>query len=126
MIFDSVRAANTSIHNHDNDTTQFLKWFSQDATVYAQVRAPGTGSISIHTSIFTGLAVREHSITNRHQRLSSDNTVWEQLSKEGYETGVFPNNPFLTELLVRLSDTFDVVIERQQEQPFPAALNSEK
>lgn len=123
IIFDSVRAANTSIYGHDNDTTPFLKSFSQDATVYTQARAPGTESISSHTSIFTGLAVREHNITNRHQRLSPGNTIWEKISEEGYETGVFSNNPFLTELPVGLRDVFDVVVGRREEQPFPAAVN---
>ncbi|HMB49173.1 MAG TPA: sulfatase-like hydrolase/transferase, partial [Natronoarchaeum rubrum] len=123
VVLDSVRASNTSLHRHDNETTPFLEQFADEATWYTQARSPGTESLSSHTSIFTGLDVREHGITDRRQRLEPGHTVWERLSDDGYETGVFSNNPFLTELPVGLDGTFDHVCGRRQEQPYPDAVN---
>jgi len=123
VVLDSVRAKNTSLYGHDNSTTPFLDTFSETATTYAQARAPGTESISSHTSMFTGLSVREHGITNRRQRLAPGHTIWEELSREGYDTAVFSNNPFLTELQVGLRSAFDHVVGQRQEQPYPDAVN---
>jgi arylsulfatase len=124
VVLDSVRARNTSLHGHYNDTTPFLSDFAERSTVFAQARAPGTESISSHTSIFTGLHVREHGVTDRRRRLRPGETVWETLRDErGYETGVFSNNPFITELPVGLKDVFSTVVGRAEELPFPEGVN---
>lgn len=124
VVLDSVRARNTSLHGHVADTTPFLVRFAGESTVYEQARAPGTESISSHTSLFTGLHVREHGITNRRHRLREGVTVWEWLADEfDYETGVFSNNPFITELPVGLKDAFSTVVGRRSEFPFPEAVN---
>ncbi|MFB6129199.1 MAG: sulfatase-like hydrolase/transferase [Salinigranum sp.] len=124
VVLDAVRARNTTLHGHDNDTTPFLATLADEATVYEQARAPGTESISSHTSLFTGLHVREHRITNRRHRLEPGHTVWERLaSNRGYDTGVFSNNPFLTELPVGLSDAFETIYGRSEELPYPDGVN---
>jgi arylsulfatase len=123
VVLDSVRAANTSLHGHHNETTPFLDRLAEASTVFEQARSPGTESISSHTSIFTGYHVREHGITNRRHRLTAGHTIWERLADRGYETGVFSNNPFLTELPVGLSDAFDTVAGRSRELPYPEAVN---
>lgn len=123
IVLDSVRAANTSLHNHHNETTPFLDSFRKRASTYWHARAPGTESISSHTSIFTGLSVREHGITNRHNCLDDGYTIWEGLAENGYETAVFSSNPFLTELPVGLRNTFELVVGRNTELPFPEAVN---
>jgi arylsulfatase len=123
VVLDSVRAANTTHHGHANDTMPFLEELADKATVYTQARAPGTESVSSHTSIFTGLHVRQHRVTNRRRRLAPNHTVWEDLSERGYDTAVFSNNPFLTELPVGLTQSFDHVVGRRQEQPYPDAVN---
>jgi arylsulfatase len=123
VVLDSVRARNTSLQGHVNETTPELDRLAAEATVYDQARAPGTESISSHTSMFTGLHVREHRITNRQHRLVSGHTIWETLAERGYETGVFSNNPFLTDLSVGLSDAFDTVQGRSEELPFPEGVS---
>jgi|AntDeeMetagen681_2_1112603.scaffolds.fasta_scaffold00672_3 arylsulfatase len=123
VVLDSVRAANTSLHGHHNETTPFLDGLAAESTVFTQARSPGTESISSHTSIFTGYHVREHGITNRRHRLTAGHTVWERVAEQGYETGVFSNNPFLTELPVGLSEAFDTVAGRSRELPYPEAVN---
>jgi len=123
VIFDSVRARNTSLHDHHNETTPYLESLAAEGRQYKQARAPGTESISSHTSIFTGYHVREHKITNRRNRLKNGHTIWERLAEDGYRTGVFSNNPFLTELSVGLSEAFGTVVGRSQELPYPEAVN---
>jgi arylsulfatase len=123
VVLDGVRAGNTSLHGHDNRTTPFLGTYADRATDYRQARSPGTESISSHTSVFTGLHVREHGITHRGKRLRAGETVWEALAEDGYDTAVFSNNPFLTELPVGLSEAFDHVVGRAEELPFPDAVN---
>jgi arylsulfatase A-like enzyme len=123
VVLDSVRAANTSLHGHHNETTPYLDRLADESTVFEQARSPGTESISSHTSLFTGYHVREHGITNRRHRLTAGHTIWERVADQGYETGVFSNNPFLTELPVGLSDAFDTVAGRSRELPYPEAVN---
>jgi arylsulfatase len=123
VVLDSVRARNTSLHGHHNETTPYLESLAAEGRQYKQARAPGTESISSHTSIFTGYHLREHGITNRRNRITSGHTIWERLASDGYHTGVFSNNPFLTELPVGLSEAFDTVAGRSRELPYPDAVN---
>jgi len=123
VVLDSVRARNTSLHGHHNETTPYLESLAAEGRQYEQARAAGTESISSHTSLFTGYHVREHGITNRRNRLTDGHTVWERLAADGYHTGVFSNNPFLTELPVGLSEAFDTVVGRSRELPYPDAVN---
>ena len=99
VILDSVRAQNTSLHGHVNETTPFLESFCSEATLYNQARAPGIWSLPSHTSIFTGYHVVEHGITDIGMGLNDTETIFEQLDREyGYRTGVFSENAFITEL----------------------------
>lgn len=121
VILDSVRARNTSVLGHPNETTPFLEDFAEEATVYTQARSPGTWSLPSHISMFTGLHVGEHGITFREHRLAEGLTVWDQLRENhGYETAVFSANPYLTEVPVGLKRTFDTVIGRI-DLPYPDA-----
>ncbi len=123
IVLDSVRASNTSLHGYENETTPFLSSLGETETLYTETRAPGTESLSSHTSMFTGYSVREHGITDRRSRLAPGHTIWEELADRGYTTGVFSNNPFLTELPVGLRDCFQTVVGRRVEHPFPNAVN---
>jgi len=123
IILDSLRAKNTSLHNHINDTTPFLAELSEESTVYEQAKAPGVRSLPSHVSIFTGLHVEEHGVTSREYRLQSGHTIWDQLKNEfDYDTGVFSSNLYLTGLDLGLSDAFDTVIGNA-DIPFPKAMN---
>lgn len=123
VILDSVRARNTSIYNHVNNTTPFLETFAKKATTFTQARAPSTWSLPSHVSMFTGLYPCEHNITSRGQRLESGHTIWEDLSDEhGYATGVFSSNPFLTVAPVGLNEAFEHSVGTV-DFPFEDAIN---
>lgn len=122
IVMDSVRAANTSLHGHEHETTPFLEEFAEQATVYEQARSPGTWSLPSHTSIFTGMHVAEHGVTRARHRLKPGHTIFEELSKDGYETGVFSENTWITDMEVGLKDTFDT-IEGARNLPYPDAVD---
>lgn len=124
IILDSVRASNTSVHGYTHDTTPFLRSFAADATVFEQARSPGVRSLTSHTSIFTGLHVAEHGITEYEDKLAPGHTIWEELQEEEYETGVFTENHFVTHESFGLSNVFEHV-ERggRYKVPFPEAVD---
>lgn len=114
VILDSVRAKNTTIHGYHRNTTPFLREFAEKHTSYRQARAPGMTSLPSHTSIFTGLEVKEHGIHDllTHQ-LDPTETIWHSLSSEhGYTTGVFSDNVNLTGE-GSLKECFDYVVGRR-------------
>lgn len=119
---DSVRAANTSLHGHEHETTPFLEEFAERATVYEQARSPGTWSLPSHTSIFTGMHVVEHGVTRARHKLKPGHTIFEELSEDGYETGVFSENTWITDMDVGLKDAFDT-IEGARNLPYPDAVD---
>ncbi|MFC6973774.1 sulfatase-like hydrolase/transferase [Halomicroarcula sp. GCM10025709] len=124
IILDSVRARNLSLYGHANETTPFLSSFASDATVYEQARSPGARSVTSHTSIFTGLHVEEHNVTAAKYRIDPAHTVFEQLRRDGYATGVFSENNWITDVDVGLSEGFDHVAGARSAM-FPEAMNPE-
>lgn len=122
VVLDSVRASNTSLHGHVNETTPFLDEFAASATRYEQARSPGSWSLPSHTSIFTGLHVAEHRVTEPKHKLAAGNTIFEELQTDGYETAVFSENPWLTIMDVGLDAGFDEV-SGAQNVLFPEAAN---
>ncbi|MFB6283491.1 MAG: sulfatase-like hydrolase/transferase [Halobacteria archaeon] len=123
IVMDSVRARNTGLHGHYNQTTPFLEELCQEtATKYHQAKAPGARSITSHACLFTGLDVEEHGVLSADHRLKENSTVWETLQDEGYSTGVFSENVWITEVDVGLSRGFDRVVG-PQDIPYPEAIN---
>jgi arylsulfatase len=120
VILDSVRARNTSLGGHGNDTTPFCADFAERATTYTQARSPGAKSLTSHASIFTGLHVEEHNITSADDSLASGYSIFERLREDGYATGVFSENTWITDVEVGLKDGFDT-IEGPRNLPFPDA-----
>jgi arylsulfatase A-like enzyme len=92
VILDSVRAKNTSLYGYERETTPFLSEFADRSTVYTQARAPSIHSIASHVSMFTGAHVEEHEATRHTAQIDLDRTIWRELEKEGYATGLFTNN----------------------------------
>lgn len=123
VVLDSVRARNTSVHGHHHDTTPALASLASEATTYTQARAPDRWSLPSHVSLFTGLAPPEHGITAKGDRLEAGHSVFATLAGDGYETGLFSENPFLTELETGLADGFDTVEGKSAEPLFPSATN---
>ena len=116
VVLDSVRAANTSLHDHRRETTPFLSSFASDATVYGQARAPSTWSLPSHASIWTGRSVPSHGIEITTTAEGGD-SVWDALGAAGYETGVFSSNVYITDHPVGLGEPFDTVCGVPSEVP---------
>lgn len=125
VVLDAARAQNLQLYGHVNKTTPYLSSFSADATVYTQARAPSTWSLPSHACMFTGLEVPEHNLTSRNDRLAVGHTVWEWLREQGYDTGVFSENPFITSDTYGLARGFDEVVTglSTRRYPFPEAAN---
>jgi len=124
VVLDSVRARNTSLHGYDHETTPFLDSFASRATTYTQARAPGVASVPSHASIFTGLHVSEHRMRDVEKRLVSGSTIWEELKRDGYDTGVFSYNSYLTQSKIGFTGSFDTVKSgADQRLPNPEALD---
>jgi arylsulfatase len=125
VVLDSVRAKNAGLTGHSRETTPFLSAFADRATVYEQARSAGARSITGHASLFTGRTVEEHGLTSADRRLEARSTVFETLQEEGYATGVFSENVWITELDIGLADGFDTVVGPQN-IPFPSALDARR
>jgi len=116
VVLDSVRAANTSLHDHRRETTPFLSSFASTATVYGQARAPSTWSLPSHASIWTGESVPSHGIEIT-TTADEGHSVWDALGAAGYETGVFSSNVYVTDHPVGLGEPFDTVCGVPSEVP---------
>ena len=125
VILDSVRAKNVGLYDHARDTMPFLSEFANESTVYEQARTAGSRSITGHASLLTGLNVEEHGLTNVEQKLQPGTTIFDELREAGYETGVFSENIFLTQLDVGLKEGFDTVVGPQNSL-FPEALDARR
>jgi arylsulfatase A len=108
VVLDSVRAANTSLHDHRRETTPFLDEFAAASTVYTQARAPSTWSLPSHASVFTGRSAPDHGIEITTEMVQG-HTVWDALGAAGYDTGVFSSNVYITDHPVGLGEPFDTV-----------------
>lgn len=124
VILDSVRARNVSVYGHHNETTPFLETFAEEATVYEQARSPGARSVTSHTSLFTGLHVEEHNVTAAKYRVDPSKSIFDRLRRDGYDTGVFSENNWITDVDVGLSEGFEHVVGARSAM-YPDALNPE-
>lgn len=122
VVMDSARAKNLGIYGHSRETTPFLSTFAERSTVFEQARSAGTRSITGHASLFTGYTVEEHELTTADRKLVPGTTVFERLRDEGYETGVFSENVWITDLDIGLRDGFETVVGPQN-VPFPSAVD---
>jgi hypothetical protein len=113
------------LYGHSRETTPFLSEFAERATVYDQARASGTRSITGHASLFTGREVEEHGLTSADKRLRSGSTIFETLQQQGYETAVFSENVWITDVNVGLRNGFDTVVGPQN-VPFTDALDARR
>jgi arylsulfatase A-like enzyme len=123
IVMDSVRAANTSLHGHEHETTPYLEELAEEAVVYEQARSPGTWSLPSHTSMFTGYHVVEHGITRARHQLEPGHTIFEELRDDhDYATGVFSENTWITDMPVGLQRAFETV-EGARNLPYPDSMD---
>ncbi|WP_121741004.1 sulfatase [Natronorubrum halophilum] len=126
VILDSVRAANTSLHGHYNETTPELEAFASEATVYTQAHSPGIHSIASHVSIFTGYEVAEHRAVDHTAEIEPGTTIWEELSEIGYQTGLFTSNSVIADASSLAQSFDDVDGPSASAYPFPDALSPDE
>lgn len=113
LILDSTRARNIGIHGYHRKTTPFLEQFAASATTYMQARAPAGRSLPSHASIFSGYLPQEHRINGLDSKLIRDASIFGHLTDDGYETGLFTDNPYLTDLNTGLSAGFDTIVNNR-------------
>jgi arylsulfatase len=110
IILDSVRTKNMGLYNSGADNTPNIERLSGTATTYHQARAPGSWSLPSHASIFTGSPAHEHGVYGPDRRPdTSRRHIFGQLSSDGYDTGVFSDNPYITRTNNGLQDGFDYI-----------------
>ncbi|MDR5674638.1 sulfatase [Halalkaliarchaeum sp. AArc-GB] len=115
LVLDSVRHDRVSFHGHDRETTPSLDAFAQEATVFENAYVPAPWTLPSHSSMFTGLFPTEHGVTNGFAdgtaRLPAEVTpLAERLSKRGYRTAGFSNNPWVGSV-AGLDRGFDEFVE---------------
>ncbi len=103
IVLDSVRIDRMSTYGHHLETTPTLDSFADHATVYENAITQAPWTLPSHVSMFTGLMPNEHGVTNwfrdQPNGLPSElETLPEQLSKLGYDTAGFSNNPWVGSL----------------------------
>lgn len=124
VILDSVRAKNTSLCRDDRETTPNLRALASQATVHEKAIAPGLASTPSHASLFTGYDVVQHRVTSGAYELSAE-TIWDELSERGYETGLFSHNAYLTRVSTGLGRPFDYVSESSPRKlPFSSGVDT--
>lgn len=109
VVLDCVRAANTSLLGYRRETTPFLTDFASSATIYTQARTDASWSLPAHTSLFTGVPSAAHQM-GITEKLTAGQTVFDRLDAEGYNTGVFTENPYLTVHPSNLHADFETVV----------------
>ncbi len=96
IVLDTVRADRMSVYGYDKETTPFLERWGRRATVFDRAISDGMWTVPAHSSMFTGLSLRQHGVDHEHLWLDdSFTTVAEVLSKHGYRTVSFSGNPFI-------------------------------
>ncbi|MCH7720875.1 MAG: sulfatase [Planctomycetes bacterium] len=96
VVLDTVRADHVGCYGFDAPTTPFLDEWSSRATLFERCYSNAIWTIPSHTSMFTGLSVRQHGANANHAWLDEQTpTVAEQFSEAGYSTIAFSNNPWV-------------------------------
>lgn len=129
IILDSCRAKNMSLYGYQRNTTPFLRQFSERSTVYTQARSPGIHSVASHASIFTGLHVEEHNVTDHYDKIDTSKTIWDKLCTEyNYKTGLFTSNGIVSHTSnlgksfeYRFTPKFETLSDKLPDQVFPDA-----
>ena len=122
VVLDSVRARNTSLYGYDRETTPFLSQLSDDSITYTSAWSPTIWTLPSHVSMFSGYDVAEHEVTGPKDAIDSRETIFEELTGQGYRTGLFSENTWLTEADVGIKDSFETV-RGKPSVVYPEALN---
>lgn len=89
------------------EVAPFIQDFAdrEEATTYTEVRSPGPWTVPSHASIFTGKDPQEHLLGAGSSRV--EESVYKELRDDlNYRTGLFTENPFLSDPNLGLNTGF--------------------
>lgn len=94
IIWDTVRALNTSVHGYARETTPELAKVAARGAVFERAFSTSSWSLPSHGSIFTGQYPPEMTVGFRAPLDATHPTIAEVLSRRGYTTAGFTANLF--------------------------------
>ena len=97
ITIDSLRTKNLSLYGYHRETTPYLEYFAQEATVFENAFTAANWTGASIASILTGLYPTGHGYTNQRYYLDEDvESVTTTLKRHGYRTACFSNNLYIT------------------------------
>lgn len=96
VVLDTVRAKSTYVANQK--LTPQLKQLAEEGASFERAVSPAPWTFPAHASMFTGMYPTEHGATQMTRSLPSERTtIAETLTENGFVTGIFSANGFLTD-----------------------------
>ncbi|RMF82968.1 MAG: hypothetical protein D6744_05585, partial [Planctomycetota bacterium] len=121
IVLDTTRADRMSLYGYERPTTPFLTEFAKESLVCDRAIANGMWTVPSHAAMFTGMSAREHGTGHRNLHLDDAfETVADELSRRGYETAAFSNNPLVSPRtnLLQGFDEWRILYHHRQLQQF--------
>lgn len=110
IVLDTQRADRLSCYNASAPNTPHFDNLAQDATLFQHAVSPAQWTLPAHASMFTGLYPSQHTVQQLNSILPENIlTIAELLSKIGYHTHVFSNNPIIGLMKNGLTRGFEYV-----------------
>jgi len=107
-VMDTTRADHLSCCGYERRTTPFLETLAARGVTFEDAVSPSPWTLPGHASILTGRFPRSHGAHWQHWKLENENvSLPETLAGNGYATGAFVSNPFLSKIF-NLDQGFDV------------------
>ncbi|MBL8958877.1 MAG: sulfatase [Gemmatimonadetes bacterium] len=96
LVWDTVRAASTSLHGYARPTTPTLDAMAREGLTFGLAISPSSWTLPSHGAMFTGQPAGRLSSSWRRPLDATYPTVAEALGRAGYRTGAFVGNLFYT------------------------------
>jgi arylsulfatase len=124
IVWDAVRAQNTSLLDYERDVTPTLADLADETVQFTEARAPAPWTLPSHASIFTGLLPSQHATTSGSLRFTHDGRhLASRLSDARFNTGLFTSNTYLGSPEFNLSTGFDFKYTTSGDVPFPEGID---
>ncbi|MBN1874988.1 MAG: sulfatase-like hydrolase/transferase [Anaerolineae bacterium] len=96
IVLDTLRMDRLSCYGYHRNTTPHIDAFAEESLVFDHAISPAQWTIPAHASLFTGEYPSVHRTTQVYDKLTSSfTTLAEHLTRAGYLTVGFCNNPLL-------------------------------
>jgi arylsulfatase A-like enzyme len=96
LVWDTVRAASTSLHGYSRLTMPALERLAREGLTFGLAIAPSSWTLPSHGAMFTGQPAGRLSSSWRRPLDETFPTVAEAVGRAGYRTGAFVGNLFYT------------------------------